>query len=385
MSIEACGDSSDLAWEGADTEPKAGPATELLRDLMRPVFPSDCSCSFSTASPIGTSTAAFENDLHTQFRNTADFVAAVLAEREAIAAQKEFWRSRCTVSLQMDACERIEPSSCGTYLVLGENRAPEKVVKPADEAIWGMNNPTFAALPLRAPMAGLDFPYYDTPNRETAAYAFSEALGFDLVPHTEVGIVTSEQFYDVSLRFSGEIGKALEAIGHGDTEKFCSVRDYVPHAQNLYEFAEQNDLTFAPADVDAVHILTWITGNTDCNPGNILVFPKATGGPAGDWGLKLIDQTMAFPKTNLDLGSSLRAYFDQERPLLEESRALIASLPVEKLASLLHRYDLACSIDAMRERIEMVQKMVAENKTIEEIDEFFWDLGAADTASWVKA
>lgn len=253
----------------------------------------------------------------------------------------------------------------GTYLLLDEEGNPRFVVKPLDEEAGCINSPKFFFGVGQTFRIRDNIPLYRSAMRDVLAYEIAKMVGVDsIAPETVLAIVESESFYDFGNRLDKkDLAKYLEECGSFDREKLCSLQEYIPNARPLWEVLwnlESSGLTdaemaasFDQEDFENMNLLMWVTYETDGHAGNILAYPKGDG----TYGLKKIDNGLAFPDKNSCLINHL-AYLDNAKlPLSDAAREKIANIDIDLFCEQFEKYGLESAIPAFKERITYLKQV----------------------------
>jgi hypothetical protein len=265
----------------------------------------------------------------------------------------------------------------GSYFLLNEDSVPKFVIKPLDEDIGAINNPKGFASPFADSPLRTGIPLYRSCFREVAAFQIAELLEVSsIVPRTTFAIIQSDQFFDLSQQISPkEMQRYLDLIGPEDKEKLCSVQEYVVECKTLFEASqdlqsaslldEEIEALLDRRDFENANILLWVTGDTDGHANNFLVTPKRVDAIGNQiFGLKKIDNGLAFPEVNGQLVNSLAALPNAKRPLSFKSIAKIQMIDPDAIAKILIQHGLDGSITAMRSRIKTLQAIIEDNPSI---------------------
>lgn len=323
---------------------------------------------------------------------SAHLFEALVELREEIRRQKEQWRPKLTY-VATQALVRIDGASSGVYLMYDQNRDPFLVIKPVDEDIGCLNNPFIPAPPAKNFFVRSGISLYQSAEREVAAYQAAHLLESSLIPRTMIALVSSNQFFDFTETFRDEqwqtfiheqrmedkVEQLLTKTGLPDKEKMCSVREYVSHATTLYElmWRSENDgrteeelmQLIDSVDFEEANILTWITGNKDNHPGNILAYLKGVDAEGkATYGLKLIDQCLVFPEDNKGLINLLPDLVHDARKLSDAGKSRIRTIPTDQIIEQLKTFQLKDAIPAFLERVEVLQQLAEQNLSLEEIN-----------------
>lgn len=273
----------------------------------------------------------------------------------------------------------------GSYFLSDENNEKRYVVKPIDEDISCLNNRKGFASPYTRSTIRKNMPLYLSSMREVMAYETAKLIGVTNVsPRTSLAILESSAFYDQLDGIDPSERERYEqkVIAEPIREKLCSVQEVVPNSKTLFEGIqelqhaglsdEEIAARFDTRDFEDANILLWCTYDTDGHMGNFLVYPKSYDSIGNEiLGIKKIDNGLAFPEKNEQLRNNLRYLPNAEKPLSAEGRAKIAAIPIESLAERLEQFGLEGSVEALKERLETLKQIVAENPdlTIKEIDQ----------------
>lgn len=269
----------------------------------------------------------------------------------------------------------------GSYLLLNDEEVPCYIIKPLDEDGGCIHSEETASPFVMSPFRG-SIPLYQSSLREVLAYLVAEEIGVhSIVPKTDLGIIESELFHDLSQGVSlEELERYQEHMGPVDKRKLCSVQKYILEGKSLFEAIhefEMADLSdheilerFDQDSFEDANILLWITYDTDGHMGNFLVYPKEIDGIGNEiLGLIKIDNGLAFPETNLTFRNNLAYLPNADKVLTERAKAKIAKIDVQALSELFQKMGLESAIDAMKERIFLLQNISQKDGiTIREIN-----------------
>ena len=238
----------------------------------------------------------------------------------------------------------------GSYFLLDAAGIPHFVIKPLDEDIGAINNPKGYASPFIDSPLRDGVPLYRSCFREVAAYRMAEMIGVaSIVPRTDLTILQSDQFFDLSQNVSPrEMQRYFDHLGRSDKEKLCSVQEFVAESKTLFEAAqdlqssglsdEEIEHLIDQEDFENANILLWVTGDTDGHFGNFLVTPKRVDDIGNQvFGLKKIDNGLAFPETNGQLINSLVHLPNAYRPLSSAALSKIQTLDPDAMADCLSK------------------------------------------------
>lgn len=253
-----------------------------------------------------------------------------------------------------------------TYFLYDKENMPCYVIKPVDEEVFCLNNPKSYASPyFNAAYRVRDHvPLYRTAQTAALAYEFAAILGFGhLTPKTEVGIVSSDQFYS--------LGKHV-----GVQEKLCSVQDYVPLKDSLYILADKWVKEEAPdeiittlidtEDFENLSLFIWLIYDTDAHAKNIYALKN----DAGIYRLIKIDNGLAFPNKNSGLLNALYFLPHAKKTPSKRLRTLIENLPIEDLVRAIRYYEMDGALPAFYQRVQLLQNVIkGENLSFREIEQ----------------
>lgn len=265
----------------------------------------------------------------------------------------------------------------GSYFLFDEKGSPQFVIKPLDEDIGAIHNPKGYTTPFDHSPIRTRFSLYRSCFREVAAYEIAKELGISsLVPKTSLAVVQSETFFDLSEKVSlREMQRYLEQMGDVDKEKLCSVQEFVSESKTLFEALQElqaanllDDEIGALIDQDdfeQANLLLWVTGDTDGHSGNFLVTPKRVDSIGNQiFGLKKIDNGLAFPEHPSHLINSLTSLPNAKHPLSAKTIAKIHAIDPDALVELLTKHNLEDSQETMRNRISALQSLLKKDPSI---------------------
>jgi len=330
----------------------------------------------------------FWSEVVRQFPTIEQLYRAIYDLHQKIETIKESFR------LQAESFPewRMEPNEsrgvCGSYFLVDEEGERRFVVKPLDEDAGCIHSDGFATPFTSSPFRS-NIPLYRSSMREVLAYRVAVAIGVgSIVPKTELGIFTSDQFHRFSEGIDGkELSRYFEECGPEGREKLCSVQEYVPHAKSLFEALheleggglsdEEIAHRFDQTDFEDANILLWTNYDTDGHMGNFLVYPKGVDEIGNEiLSLKKIDHGLAFPDKNRQLKNSLSYLPNAKRPLSAEGKAKIAAVDGEQLAKQFEQMGLESAVAALKERISILQALAKKTDiTIQEIDRAMSKIG----------
>lgn len=276
----------------------------------------------------------------------------------------------------------------GSYFAVDETGHRLYVIKPLDEDAGCIHSQGWATPFLDSPLRK-NMPLYYSSMREVLAYEIAQLIGLEsIVPKTVLAIIESEQFHDLSEGVSADEKKRFwETLGDVDTEKLCSVQEYVQNSKSLFEAIQdlqQAGLSdeeianrFDQADFEDANILLWTTYDTDGHLGNFLVYPKGFDAIGNEiLGIKKIDNGLAFPEKNQSLRNSLSYLPNANRELSEAAKAKIQAIDLNALKAKFEKLGLDFAIPALLERIGKLQELAQQpNMTIKELNTAMTKIG----------
>jgi len=304
--------------------------------------------------------------------------------RSELSQQKNHWRDYSEIHKQPSFSNRFQdalqsghispcPKGCGSaYFLYDANDIPRFVIKPVDEDIYCLNNRKHFA----CPFIGSEFrvrqgiPLYRSAQTDVLCYQVAEALGIPYItPKTEMWILSSQNFYDLSMNLTEADKDALmKIIGNPDFEKLCSVQEYVPDSivmlDKLYEWIEKGDEdlmgeSVCPQDFEDANLFVWTTYDNDAHPGNFLFYPKEIKEDQTIiYGIKKVDNGLSFPEKNTDFTNFLM-YFDSAKdPLSDRSKEKIKEIPIGDIVKRMQELELPIpAITAFVERVRVLQEL----------------------------
>jgi hypothetical protein len=325
------------------------------------------SSSYDTAE-LGSSSPYFYNPWNTEelAQQIQDKRAQIVEIREKVRgslspidALENYRSENGTYFIDPEQLALISNGISGSYFLSSETGENLFVVKPLDEDILGLNNPKG----------------FDSPNgeillaafREIAVYNTAKWIGVDSIsPPTALAILKSDRFHDI---MDGSMGPEF---GPANKEKLCSLQQFVPNSETLFETLQdlqQRGLSddeinarFDQNDFENCNLLLWVTGDTDGHGGNFLTYPKGKDEFGQTiFGLKKIDSGLAFPDTYGSFYNILAQLPNAKQTLSEEGRQKILDLNPEGVAAILRENGLESSIPAARERIDFLKNLITDS------------------------
>lgn len=277
-------------------------------------------------------------------------------------------------------CKAVEGGTGGVYRVSGMRKGSgesvKMIVKPDDEAPLCLNNGKGNASPLRGKLLRDHIPLGNDAMRARLTYVISASLGLDCTPKTEVAILQSARFHDVT----DGLSPARPELGAKPSAKVCSVQKFVDNAITIEDYQalakEKMNRQDYTADVvmdqlvDSIDqqsiedaaLLCCISGETDGNTGNLLLVPKE--GPSGHTGpyyrMMKIDNSLCWPEKNGEFSVFLQGVSALSgRPLSDQTVDRIRFFPAEKIIKELRDHGMGENVvKAAVERIKIMQAVV---------------------------
>lgn len=261
----------------------------------------------------------------------------------------------------------------GTYCLLDHKNTPLFIIKPFDEEAGCINNPkSWAGLTEYNPVRW-DITLYHSAMREALAYQVALEIGVSVIaPVTVLAIIQSNQFRDYIDKIPlSEAAYYLQCCGPVDREKLCSVQQYVPNSKAIYEtimdlearglIGPEIAKRFDQEDFENANILVWTTGDTDGHLGNFLAYPKKIDELGNEiFGIKKIDNGLAFPDRNRQFRNYLDYLENANLPLSDAAKEKIAKIDIEVLIEQFKIYGLESAVPALRERIPYLQELAKQ-------------------------
>ncbi|MCX6989719.1 MAG: hypothetical protein NTX49_01445 [Chlamydiae bacterium] len=308
--------------------------------------------------------------------------------RSELSQQKNHWRDYAETHRQPSFSDRFQetlrsghispcPHGCGSaYFLYDVNNVPQFVIKPVDEDIFCLNNRKHFACPFIDAEFRVrqDIPLYRSAQTDVLCSQVAAALGIPLItPKTEMWILNSQSFYDLSMNLTESDKETLmKIIGNPDFEKLCSVQEYVPGSivmiDKIYEWIENGDEDLmgervCPQDFEDANIFVWTTYDNDAHPGNFLFYPKEIKEDQTIvYGIKKVDNGLSFPEKNTDFTNFLM-YFDSAKdPLSDRSKEKIKEIPIGDIVKKMQEMELSIpAITAFVERVRVLQELAKRN------------------------
>jgi len=305
----------------------------------------------------------------------------IRARRIEISSQKEHWRSYAEEHKQKQFTEKLnlalatgyispcEEGSGSAYFLYDQNDQPVFVIKPVDEDILCLNNRKHLASPFigRSFRVRDEIPLYRSAQTDALAYEVAGELGMaHITPKTEMWLIHSDAFYDLTLHLSdSEKEQLLIVIGGSDNEKLCSVQEFVPNSvtmqAQIYKWidegsSEKLNTEVCADDFEDANLFVWTTLDTDAHPGNFLFYTKEIkedGTPL--YGIKKVDNGLSFPERNAEFVNFLMYFDTAQNPLSSRMREKIEQIPIGPIIK--HMQELEMSTRAMAAFVERVRVM----------------------------
>ncbi|NDD58431.1 MAG: hypothetical protein EBZ47_04155, partial [Chlamydiae bacterium] len=314
-------------------------------------------------------------------------IEAIQVTRAYIQQVKEKWRDYC---FQEDPVYRdnlsklmehgdlyLSPTGAGcAYILKDQQGSPKYIIKPVDEDILCLNNCKLHGNPFLDKHFLTNIPQYRSVISDILSYKVALLLGLDqITPKTNLQILSSTKFHDVSGVLSEDHFSIKDMIGCGDTEKLCSVQEFVPNSvsacDKIYEWmmnGETEETIYQKIrrqDLEDINLLLWITFDGDANGGNFLLQPcEDHEHPESLYRLIKIDNNMTFPEKNTDFCNFLLALDQNREGLSSYLREKIFSIDYLLIAQQMISLDFSCdSISACLERIHIIREL-ATRETI---------------------
>ena len=322
------------------------------------------------------------------FSTVEELYAAIQDIRDELRTLKEIFRS-----LSVDFPDyKIVPNGgrgvSGSYFLIDDEGRPLFVIKPLDEDAGCIDSDGWAS-PFHMSPVRSNMPLYRSAMREALAYMIGETMGLDsIVPKTVLGVIESDQFHSLSDQVAlNELRRYFELCGPEDKEKLCSVQEYVPDAKSLFEAIHELERAhlsdeeianrFDQTNFEEANILLWTTYDTDGHMGNFLVYPKGADEIGNEiFGLKKIDNSLAFPDKNRQMRNNLSYLPNAQRQLSAEGKAKIAAIDVDVLSLQLEQMGLGSASPALKERIPILQELAQRDGiTLKEINTEMANIG----------
>lgn len=305
----------------------------------------------------------------------------IRARRIEINSQKDHWRSYTEEHKQKEFTEKLnlalvtgyispcEEGSGSAYFLYDQNDQPVFVIKPVDEDILCLNNRKHLASPFigRSFRVRDEIPLYRSAQTDALAYEVAGQLGMaHITPKTEMWVIHSDAFYDLTLHLSdSEKQQLLQVIGGSDNEKLCSVQEYVSNSvtmqAQIYKWidegaSEKLNTDVCADDFEDANLFVWTTLDTDAHPGNFLLYNKEIREDGSTvYGIKKIDNGLSFPERNAEFVNFLMYFDTAQNPISSRMREKIATLPIGPIIK--HMQELEMSTRAMAAFVERVRVM----------------------------
>ncbi|MBS0636746.1 MAG: hypothetical protein JSS12_04500, partial [Verrucomicrobia bacterium] len=250
--------------------------------------------------------------------------------------------------LQKGKVKQIGAGTGSVYMLTGVAKKTQNVVqlivKPDDEGPLCLNNSKGNASPFAGNLLRSHIPLGNDAMRARLTYVVATSLGLKCTPKTEVALLTSDKFHDVT----DGLAEGHPPLGNREQTKVCSVQRFIKGAISIEDFQAQAMSDIQNRDVtddivmdrlvnsvdkqtlEDTALLCCLTGETDGNTGNIMLVPKEP--PANRrppyFAMMKIDNSLCWPEKNEDFSLFLQGILPlTKRPLSDETVKRIHSLP----------------------------------------------------------
>ncbi|MGE5196466.1 MAG: hypothetical protein ACM3JI_03955 [Anaerolineae bacterium] len=301
-----------------------------------------------------------------------------------------FYQTIHTV-MQEGSFQPIAEGTSGSYLLFDKYQRPCFVIKPADESTFCLHNPKHFGNPLLSQDTRVrpDIPSYQSVERDALTSEVARLLSLEMMtPKTVIDIVFYEGFYDLKLDQENQQGSYGPANETSNKKKLCSIQSYAPHTTDLFDLLNRWSDRAIPNsviaslidqnDFEAIMLLMWISYENDGHSGNVLTYPKALNAKGQTiFGLTKIDNSLCFPEKNTGYVNTLATLPNSNRFLSSKMKQRIASLPIQQIIDLMHKFELDSSEIAFLERAELLHNLSQrDDLTIAQIDYRMWLLSS---------
>lgn len=295
----------------------------------------------------------------------------ISSRRKEIDEQKEHWKNGVSFFEYRGPLISIQKGNGGAYLLLDESRDKYFVVKPVDEDIFCLNNRKRAASPFNDSEHRVcpAIPLYRSAQAEALSYEAACLMDMEAAtPKTFMGIMFSADFFDL-------VDKAA-----AEREKLCSIQDYLEGTEDLCELVErwiaseiseeEMESLIEQSDFEDLNIFIWTIFDNDGHADNLRAYPIGNG----KYGLKKIDNGLAWPEKNSGLFNFLSLLPNGNSPLSEKAKDKIRKIPIAEIIERLHTYEMDACVDAYVERMDLLKQWIEEELSIAQINHRFLEL-----------
>lgn len=174
------------------------------------------------------------------------------------------------IKLQSSTLSPISQGVSGSYFWNEGAQNPQFIVKPLDEDAGCINNPKgYVSLDVNSFVR--DFmPLYKSSIKEGFVYELAKEFQLDqIAPKTALMIIESSDFssYILQQLQNQEVdGRFLDDLQQISRRKLCSVQDFIPEAQSLFDVVEKSNYLFMIQELTAFYSLLGL--DIGCVPSN---------------------------------------------------------------------------------------------------------------------
>ncbi|MBS0604685.1 MAG: hypothetical protein JSS60_06580 [Verrucomicrobia bacterium] len=334
-----------------------------------------------------------------RMKEEGTLLPAIQERRSELHDQKEHWRAfieQMKIGKDKEFYDNIQrvlkegkliangagAGSC--YFVVDADGKPCYVIKPVDEDIFCLNNRKELGGPFNDAEHRVrdDIPLYRSAQTDAFCWEVASMAGLgNSTPRAVMGIVENGQFYDFTIWLNEKDRENfLSATGFPDREKLCSIQEFIPESQDLFELLHEfytNGLSddeiasrFDQNDFEQTCMFLWLSYDNDGHGGNFRTYVKRideTGKKI--YGIKKIDNGLSFPEKNTNYFNMLAWSPNAVLPISDDLKQKIANLPIEQILKRMDDFEMSGCKEAFKERVEIIQTLAKrEGMTVGEID-----------------
>ncbi len=291
--------------------------------------------------------------------------------------------------------KQIGAGTGSVYLISGKDKKTGDVVrlivKPDDEGPLCLNNSKGNASPFTGNLLRSHIPLGNDAMRARLTFVIAESFGLHCTPKTEVALLTSDKFHDLT---DGLTEQAAASLGKKEQTKVCSVQRFIKGATSIEDFnakalaeTQTRDITddiimdrlvksVDKQSVEDTALLCCITGETDGNTGNLMLARQNEQRDPPQYKMMKVDNSLCWPDKNEEFSLCFQGLLPlTKRPLSDETVKRIHSMPApnqmqgSRFEQELRNHGMSeKAIQAAKDRVAIMQQVASTHgATLEDL------------------